>query len=38
MKDMVLFYSKSDKATFNDIREPHTKEDIIRLFPKQDKN
>lgn len=38
MKDMVLFYSKSNKATFNDIREPHTKDDIIRLFPRKDEN
>ena len=36
VKDMILFYCKWDNATFNDIREPHSKEDITRLFTKKD--
>jgi adenine-specific DNA-methyltransferase len=37
-KDMILFYSKTDKFVWNDSREPFTDEDIIRLFPKVDEN
>ena len=34
VKDMVLFYSKTDNYIWNDPREKMTDEDIIRLFPK----
>ncbi len=38
IKDLILFYSKSNKMTWNDPREPHSAEDIQRLFKKTDKN
>lgn len=38
IKDMILFYSKTDKIVWNDSREPFTEEDIKRLFPKVDKD
>jgi adenine-specific DNA-methyltransferase len=38
MKDMVLFYSKSDKLIWNEPKAPYTEEDKIKLFPKTDKN
>ena len=38
IKDMILFYSKTDKYIWNDPREPFTEEDIRRLFPKIDKD
>lgn len=38
IKDMILFYSKGKNPIFNDPREPYSKEDIKRLFPKIDKN
>ena len=37
-KDMILFYSKTDKMVWNGSREPYTEEDIKRLFPKVDKD
>jgi len=37
-RDMILFYSKTDKFVWNDSREPFTEEDIKRLFPKVDKD
>ncbi len=36
IKDMILFYSKTDEYLWNDQREPFTEEDIRRLFPKID--
>jgi adenine-specific DNA-methyltransferase len=36
MKDMILFYSKTDDYVWNDLREPFTKKDVQRLFPKID--
>ena len=38
IKDLILFYSKSTKPIWNEPTEPHTKEDIVRLFPKIDKD
>jgi adenine-specific DNA-methyltransferase len=38
IKDMILFYSKSKNPIFNDPKEPYSKDDIERLFPKIDKN
>jgi adenine-specific DNA-methyltransferase len=34
IKDMVLFYSKTQEYIWNDPRDDLTEEDIIRLFPK----
>nr|MDO8134583.1 site-specific DNA-methyltransferase [Candidatus Njordarchaeum guaymaensis] len=36
IKDMILFYSKTNDYVWNDPREPFTQEDIQRLFPKID--
>ena len=38
VKDMVLFYSKTDRYVWNDPREEVTEEDVKRLFPKVDAN
>lgn len=38
MKDMVLFYSKSDAYVWNEQREEMSQEDIVRLFPRIDEN
>ena len=38
IKDMILFYSKSNNLIFNDPLEPYSESDLIRLFPKIDKN
>lgn len=38
IKDMILFYTKSDNAVWNEPKSPYSEEDIIRLFPKIDKN
>ncbi len=38
IKDMILFYTKSNKYTWNDPRVPFTKKDIERLFKKVDSN
>lgn len=38
VKDMILFYSKSDDFQWNNSFENHTVEDISRLFTKKDKN
>lgn len=38
IKDMILFYSKSERYVWNEQREEMTEEDIQRLFPKQDKD
>ncbi len=37
IKDLILFYSKSDKMTWNDPRLPFSEEDTARLFRKVDK-
>jgi len=36
VKDMILFYTKSKSYIWNDITEPYTKDDIKRLFNKND--
>ena len=36
IKDLILFYTKSDDFTFNEPRIPYTKEDITRLYSKID--
>ena len=38
VKDLILYYTKSNNPIWNDPREPHSDEDIIRLFPKIDQN
>ena len=38
IKDLVLFYSKSDNLIWNDPKIPFTEEDFIRLFKKVDKD
>ncbi len=38
IKDLILFYSKSDKPVWNEPIEPYSQEDIVKLFPKKDKN
>ncbi len=38
IKDMVLFYSKTDKAIWNDPKTPFSEEAIDRLFTKVDKD
>ena len=38
IKDLILFYTKSNNYTWNEPKEKFTKEDIERLFKKIDKN
>lgn len=38
LKDMILFYSKSNHYVWNEPREEMSEEDIKRLFPKTDKD
>jgi adenine-specific DNA-methyltransferase len=38
IKDMILFYSKSDNLIWNEPKTPYTEEDKIKLFPKIEKN
>ena len=38
IKDMVLFYSKTDDFTWNEPKESMTDDDVETLFPKTDKN
>lgn len=38
IKDMILFYTKSDNTIWNEPKSPYSYEDIKRLFPKKDKN
>ena len=38
IKDMILFYSKSDSLIWNEPKTPYTEEDKIKLFPKIEKN
>ncbi|MCG8431116.1 MAG: site-specific DNA-methyltransferase, partial [Candidatus Omnitrophica bacterium] len=37
VKDLILFYSKTDKYTWNDIKVPLQDEDVNSLFKKSDK-
>lgn len=34
IKDMILFYSKSAKPIWNEPKQPYTRKDIEKLFPK----
>lgn len=38
VKDMILFYTKTERYIWNDPREKMTKEDTRKLFPKVDKD
>ena len=38
VKDLILFYSKSDNLIWNEPKIPYTEEDQIKLFPKIDKD
>lgn len=38
IKDMILFYSKTNDFTWNDSYQEYTEEQISRLFPKIDKD
>lgn len=38
IKDMILFYSKSSNPVWNEPKTPYTEEDVVRLFPKVDKD
>ena len=38
MKDLILFYSKSDNLIWNEPIITYTQEDKLKLFPKKDKN
>jgi adenine-specific DNA-methyltransferase len=38
IKDMLLFYTKSDKAIWNEVKMPYTNNDKEKLFKKVDKN
>ena len=38
VKDMILFYTKSDKYTWNEPKDDYTEEDVERLFKKVDKD
>jgi len=38
IKDMILFYSKTNNPIWNEPKDKYTKEDIDKLFPKVDKN
>jgi adenine-specific DNA-methyltransferase len=38
IKDLILFYSKTENPIWNEPKTPYSKEDKIRLFPKSDKD
>ncbi|ANI90430.1 hypothetical protein A9P82_14730 [Arachidicoccus ginsenosidimutans] len=38
IKDLILFYSKSDNLIWNEPKTPYSEEDKIKLFPKTDTN
>lgn len=38
IKDLILFYSKSDNLIWNEPKTPYTEEDKIKLFPKTEKD
>ncbi len=37
IKDMILFYTKTDSPIWNEPREKYTEKDLEKLFPKKDK-
>jgi len=37
IKDLILFYSKSDNLIWNEPKTPYTEEDKLKLFPKTEK-
>jgi adenine-specific DNA-methyltransferase len=37
IKDLILFYTKSDTCIWNEPRKPYSEKDIETLFPKKDK-
>ncbi|MBS1571437.1 MAG: site-specific DNA-methyltransferase [Bacteroidetes bacterium] len=38
IKDLILFYSKSDNLIWNEPKTPYTEEDKTKLFPKTEKD
>jgi adenine-specific DNA-methyltransferase len=38
MKDLILFYSKSENLIWNEPKTPYTEEDKLKLFPKLEKS
>ena len=36
IKDMILFYTKTSKAIWNEPYEPYSEDDIVKLFPRID--
>ncbi len=38
IKDLILFYSKSQNPIWNEPKEPYSEEDIRKLFAKKDEN
>ena len=38
IKDMILFYSKGQRPIWHEPKEPYTREEILRLYPKTDKD
>jgi len=38
IKDLILFYSKSDNLIWNEPKTPYSEEDKIKLFPKTEKD
>lgn len=38
IKDLILFYTKSKNAIWNEPKKPYTEEDKMKLFPKIDDN
>jgi len=38
IKDLILFYSKSDNLIWNEPKMPYTADDKVKLFPKKDKS
>lgn len=38
IKDMILFYTKTDKAIWNEPKQPYSEKDIETLYSKKDKN
>jgi adenine-specific DNA-methyltransferase len=38
VKDLILFYTKSRNPIWNEPREPYSEDDVMKLFPKVDKD
>lgn len=38
IKDLILFYSKSDNLIWNEPKTPYTEEDKVKLYPKTEKD